>query len=122
MHFRVRKNVVQLIRTTYDVERKRGVNTIVGTVSVTNPELTRELSEALTEEEAIEFQSWVATRHRANELREELAALTLADAMGQAKRWFERENGSVAARAAATEVIFQWQGLRRLLAKQGLLD
>ncbi len=33
MHFRVRKNVIQLIRIDYDARKKRGVNRIVGTVS-----------------------------------------------------------------------------------------
>ena len=43
MHFRVRKNVIQLIRTTYDGSKKRGNNAIIGTVKLVSPELSDEV-------------------------------------------------------------------------------
>jgi hypothetical protein len=48
MHFRVRKNVIQLIRVTYDAGKKKGVNTVVGSVRLNRPELSAELQLALT--------------------------------------------------------------------------
>lgn len=122
MHFRIRKNVVQLIRTTYDASKKKGVNTTVGAVKLGNPELTPELQRDLTAEEIAEFESWVKTQHRATMLREELAAMSLAETISQAEKWFEREGDSADARTLSTEIIFQWQSLRRLFAKHGLLD
>ena len=122
MHFRVRKNVVQLIRTTYDKSRKKGNNAIIGTVRLAKPELSAELRRELKAEEIAAFDAWVKTQRHTDALREELAALTLAETVARAERWFEREGDSVAARAAVAEVVLQWQTLRRLLARKGLLD
>ncbi len=122
MHFRIRKNVVQLIRVRYDAGRKKGVNTVVGTVKLVNPVLTNELQAALTPAELAEFRAWLSSQHRSELLREELTALTLAEAMARATRWFEREGDTQAARIAASEIVVQWQALRRRLAKAGLLD
>ena len=52
MHFRTRQNVIQLIRTTYESEKKRGVNSIVGTVPLSKPVLSAELQGQLTSQEA----------------------------------------------------------------------
>ncbi|OGA47269.1 MAG: hypothetical protein A3G24_09140 [Betaproteobacteria bacterium RIFCSPLOWO2_12_FULL_62_13] len=122
MHFRVRKNVVQLIRTTYDKSRKKGNNAIIGTVRLAKPELSAELRRELKAEEIAAFDAWMKTQRHTDALREELAALTLAETVARAERWFEREGDSVAARAAVAEVVLQWQTLRRLLARKGLLD
>jgi len=122
MHFRVRKNVIQLIRTTYDGSKKRGNNAIIGTVKLVSPELSDELRGALTAAEITDFETWLKTHRRSDALREELAALTAAETMAQAEKWFEREGDSVAARNAARDIIFHWQSLRRLFSKNGLLD
>ena len=122
MHFRVRKNVIQLIRTTYDESRKRGNNAIIGTVKLARPELSGELRAALTAGEVAGFETWLKTQRRTEELREELAALTVAEAMHHAGRWFEREGDSPTARAAAQDILSHWQALRRLFARNGLLD
>ncbi|MGZ8136390.1 MAG: hypothetical protein ACXW1W_04715 [Methylococcaceae bacterium] len=122
MHFRVRKNVIQLIRTVYDDSKKKGVNTIIGTVRLSNPELSDELRLKLSQEEIIAFETWVKTQHRTEALRTELAALTLAESMSQAAKWFEREGDSVAAQEAAKEIVFHWHSMRRLFVKMGLLD
>jgi hypothetical protein len=121
MHFRVRKNVVQLIRVSYDASKKRGVNTVVGAVKLVRPDLSAELQALMSPEEVVEFQNWLTTRHRADTLRDELAALTLADSMADAERWFEREGASQAAWVAATSIVMQWQSLRRRMVKNGLL-
>ena len=91
MHFRVRKNVIQLIRTNYDETKKKGVNTIIGVVKLAKPELSTELRQVLTSEEVAAFEAWINTKHRTNVLREELAALTLAETLNLAEKWFERE-------------------------------
>jgi hypothetical protein len=122
MHFRVRKNVIQLIRVTYDAEKKKGASEVVGTVRASKPILSGELQKSLTPEEMEEFESWLKTRHRADTLRDELAALTLVDAMSAAERWFETEGNSNAARMVAAGFVRQWQSLRKVMVKSGLLD
>ncbi len=122
MHFRVRKSVIQLIRVDYDSRRRKGVNRIVGTVSLSSPQLSESLRDELSSQEVDEFHLWLNTRHREERLREELAGLTLPTLMAQAERWFEREGDSQATRLAAAAVVAQWQSLRRLLVKKGFLD
>jgi hypothetical protein len=122
MHFRVRKNVIQLIRTTYDGARKKGNSAIIGRVQLARPELTAELRASLTDGEVASFETWLKTQRRSETLREELAALTVAETMNHAQRWFEREGDSPAARAAAQDILSHWQALRRLFARKGLLD
>lgn len=122
MHFRVRKNVIQLIRTTYDAGKKKGVNTVVGTVKLAKPVIAADLAAMLTPAEAAEFDTWLKTQHRADSLREELAALGLAETMASAECWFARTGDSLAARIAAADIVAQWQSLRRVMTKNGLLD
>lgn len=122
MHFRVRKNVIQLIRVNYDAGKGKGVNTVVGSVKLAEPQLPAELQAALTAAEQAEFSEWLSTRYRTEAVREELAALTLAETMAAAERWFEREGDTQAARTTADSVVLQWQSLRRSMAKRGLLD
>jgi len=122
MHFRLRKNVIQLIRTTYDESKKKGNNTIIGTVLLSKPILSDELRLKLAEEEISAFNLWLNTQHRTDRLREEIAALTLAETMSLAEKWFERENNSSTAHIAVRDIVSNWQSLRKILANKGLLD
>ncbi|MDD2725037.1 MAG: hypothetical protein PHH59_13580 [Methylovulum sp.] len=122
MHFRVRKNVIQLIRITYDETKKKGNNVIIGTVKLSTPELSEDLQKKMTEAEISAFQGWLDTQHRTVMLREEIAALTLADAMVLAEKWFDRENQSSATHSTAQDIIFHWQSLRKVFVKKGLLE
>ena len=122
MHFRVRKNVIQLIRTTYNDNKKRGETAIIGTVPLAKPELTDELRSLLTTEEIEGFEYWRHTQHRKEALQEELAALTLTETLQKATKWFEREGDSQVAHATASEIISSWQALRKTLIKNCLLD
>ena len=122
MHFRLRKNVIQLIRTTYDESKKKGNNTIIGTVLLSKPILSDELRLKLAEEEISAFNLWLNTQHRTDRLREEIAALTLAETMSLAEKWFERENNSGTAHIAVRDIVSNWQSLRKVLANKGLLD
>jgi hypothetical protein len=122
VHFRVRKNVIQLIRTTYDATKKKGVGTTVGAVSITDPVLGDALRQAMTTDEVNEFEAWVATQHRCELLRSELAALELPVSMDEAEKWFAQQGNSPEARNVAAAIVFRWQTFRKRLAKEGLLD
>ena len=122
MHFRIRKNVIQLIRTTYDVDKKKGVNTTVGAVPLSAPELKADLRSQMSGDEILAFESWVATQHRTNLLREELAAMTLAESLALADKWFEKHGDSQPANAIVRDILLNWHSLRKTLAKKGLLD
>lgn len=122
MHFRVRKNVVQLIRITYDADKKRGVNTVVGAVPLAKPELPPDLHAMLSVDERAAFAEWVQVHWHTRQMKQELAALTLGDALAQATGWFEQHADTPTARAIAFDVSQQMQLLRRTLRDKGLTD
>jgi hypothetical protein len=107
---------------TYQAELKRGKSQVIGSVRLANLALSDELMETLTEEEVSEFRHWVATKNHLDQLQEELAALTLAEQLQKAQTWFERQRNSEAASAIARDLAVRWRSLRRVLAKNDLLD
>lgn len=115
MHFRIRKNVVQLVRTEYNPETQRPKTTIVGKMSLSNPVVTEELKRLLSSEELAETNTWIKHNNRIALLREEMAALTLADTLSLANRWFKRQGDSEAAIAAAAELGHELNAIRKTL-------
>jgi hypothetical protein len=122
MHFRTRKNVVQLVRNTYDANTKKAVATVVARMPLAEPALTAEIRMLLTPKEAEEAQNWIEAQHRLNTLKGELAVLELADKFGLAAQWFEQNADSNAARNAAEQILRSWQRLRTVLKKKGLIE
>lgn len=120
MHFRVRKQVVQLVRMTYDSAIKRGRAQVVASVPLAQPELSPELRAQLTEEEIAEFDTWVATHHRQHMLKQELAALTLAEQIELARLWLEQQGDEPVVGHMIEEWQRSWKALRRTITKQGL--
>ena len=119
MHFRVRKQVVQLVRMTYDSAIKRGRAQVVASVPLAQPELSPELRAQLTEEEIAEFDTWVATHHRQHMLKQELAALTLAEQIELARLWLEQQGERPVVGLLTEEWQRSWKALRRAIIKHG---
>lgn len=121
MHFRRRKNVVQLVRTSYDPAAKKPKATVIGRMPLRQPKLSPELKRKLTEAEIAETKAWIEGQHRMNSLREELAALTLPESIVLANRWFSRSADEPAAAALIPQLLPALQSLRKTLRKQGLI-
>jgi len=121
MHFRTRKNVVQFIRTSYDEKTKAAKSTVVGRISLDSPLIGDELRSQLTESELAEAEIWIEGRGRISGLREELAALTLAETLAAANSWLARQGDSSAAGAVAADMLPHLQALRKTMRKNGLL-
>ena len=121
MHFRLRKNVVQLVRTLYNPDTKRPKTVVVGRMPIGQPKLTRELRKKLTEDEIAEAEEWIDGQFRLNSLKEELAALTLAESISAANRWFSRNADNPAATAIALKLLPEFKALRKMLRQKGLL-
>jgi hypothetical protein len=123
MHFRIRKNVIQLVRGVYDPSKKKGMAQVIGSVKLDHPHLDEALSEKLTEEERQAFSQWVVTLLRTEQLKAELAALTLTEQMTMATSWFEAQpQNDCALTERAMELVKTWQALRKTLARKGYLD
>ena len=121
MHFRLRKHVVQLIRTSYDRAKKKPRTKVVGRMPLSQPTLSPELKSQLTEDEIAEAEGWIAGQYRVNSLEEELAALTLSESILAANRWFSRNADSPAAAAVALQLLPAFKDLRKMLRSRGLL-
>ena len=122
MHFRFRKYVVQLVRTSYNPVTKRPRSEVVGRMRLKQPELTPELREKLTDNEIDEVEDWIEGQHRMNSLKEELAALTLPESIATANRWFSLNADHPAAIAVVPQLLTELQSLRKTLRKFDLLE
>ena len=122
MHFRLRNNIVQVIRTTYDPASKKPRAEIVGRLDRTDPEPGPELLAACTPAEAEEVRRWVAGHMRAHAIAAEHAARTLVQQFAEAARWFATTQDLESARALAADMQQQWVKLRNQLRRGGLLD
>ncbi len=121
MHFRERAQVVQLIRTVYDPNTKKGKNQLVGRLAKANPQLTDELKATLTSQERQEVQTWIAGHSTLQRLRREIAVRTLPESLALAEEWFSDKKGDDARFLAAT-LMPAWIQLRTVFKRNGLID
>ncbi len=121
MHFRLRKNVVQLVRTLYNPDTKKPRTVVVGRMPLKRPTLSRELKGKLTEDEIAEAEEWIDGQFRVNSLKEELAALTLPETIAAANRWFSRSADNPASTVIALQLLPAFKTLRKMLRGKGLL-
>ena len=121
MHFRLRKNVVQLVRTLYNPDTKKPKTVVVGRMLLKQPKVSPELRSKLTEDEIVEAEEWIEGQFRMNSLKEELAALTLEESISAAHRWFSRNADNPAAAAIVVQLLPALQALRKMLGRKGLL-
>ncbi len=121
MHFRLRKNVVQLVRTLYNPDTKKPRAVVVGRMPLKQPKVSPELRSKLTEDEIVEAEGWIEGQFRLNSLKEELAALTLPESISAANRWFSRNTDNPAAMAIALQLLPAFKTLRKMFRGKGLL-
>lgn len=122
MHFRIRNNIVQVIRTTYDAATKKPRAQIVGRLNRTRPEAGPELLAACTPAEAEEVQRWIAGHSKAHAVATEHAARTLAEQCALAAQWLASTDDLDSARSIAADAQQQWVKLRNQLRRRGILD
>jgi hypothetical protein len=117
VHFRIRKNVVQCVRTTYDGQRKKPHAEVVGSIPLGRPVITPELREKLSEHELLQAMNWVEREQRTTLLREELAARTLAETLQAANRWFARQDDLADYEWISGSILPELQALRKTLKR-----
>lgn len=121
MHFRVRNRVIQLIRTVYDPEVKRGTSLIVGRLSKEAPQVTDELCKALTATELREVEDWIAHHGARADLAREHAASSVSDQLRLAMEWFSRNDSGEKAKLLAREISDSMQAMGTLLRQRALI-
>ncbi|KAA0677315.1 hypothetical protein [Azospirillum brasilense] len=119
MQFRERRRVIQVIRTVYDPDLKRGRSELVGKIDKAAPLVTDRLQKSCTPEELSEILTYLDDRH--NRLRNEAVragAETLPAQMREAAEYF-RTHRDGDARAFATEIRLAWEELKTALRESG---
>ncbi len=122
MHFRFRKNLVQVVRTTYDPATKRPRTEIVGRLLRSDPRADPALLSACTPAEVEEVHCWIGSHMKAEAVAAEHAARSLAGQMAKAADWFAATDDLESARLLATELHQQWSKLRSQLRRRSLLE
>jgi len=121
MHFRERGKIVQIIRTTYDAESKKGKNEIVGRLVKTNLEISPELEAKLGAKERKEVTTWIEGYADTERLKRELAVRTLPEQLALTEEWFKDKKGDDARILAAT-IYRAWTRLRIAIKRNGLIE
>lgn len=119
MQFRERRRVIQVIRTTYDPELKRGRSEVVGKIDKALPAITDKLQKACTPEERDEVAAYLDNRR--NALRNEAVragAETLPAQMRAAAEYFLTHRDGEAKEFAAA-IRAAWDELKGSLNKAG---
>lgn len=119
MQFRERRRVIQVIRTTYDPELKRGRSEVVGKIDKAAPTVTDKLQKTCTPEELAEIGAYLASRHESQRTEAVRAgAETLPDEMRKAAEYFRTHQG-VRAMEFAAEIRAAWDELKAAMRKAG---
>lgn len=119
MQFRERRRVIQVIRTTYDPELKRGRSEVVGKIDKTTPAITEKLLKTCTAEELAEVEQYLSSR--TSTLRSEAVragAETLPQQMREAAEYF-RSHRDDEAKRFAQEIREAWDDLKSAMRKSG---
>ena len=119
MHLRERKNVLQMIRVTYDASKKRGVDQVIGTIRLAKPEISEELRAQLTSDELDQFNKWKRNHHEIELLRGQLAGADLPRVLDAAATWLEANADSERARESCEQIMHAVRQFRRRAIKAG---
>jgi hypothetical protein len=122
MHFRERRQVVQVIRTKYDSTSKKGKNEIVGRLVKANPQISETLEAALSKDERKAVVAWIEGHATVQRLKKELAVRNLPEQLALAEEWFAEQKNSNDARVLAASLVPAWVQLRVVMKRNSLVD
>ena len=120
MHFRVRGNNVQIVKTDVDKKTLQSKSVPAGSANIKTGVLSDELLSKLTEKEVQEVRRWIEARQRINALRQEVEAHQLPARIEEATAWLA---GAEPAKVAdiAQEIERAVGKLRRTMMRGGLI-
>lgn len=119
MQFRERRRVIQVIRTTYDPDLKRGRSEVVGKIEKATPAIGEKLEKSCSPEELAEIVAYLDSR--SDTLKSEAVragAETLPEQMRRAAEYF-RTHRDEEAETFAVEIRAAWEDLKSALRKSG---
>jgi hypothetical protein len=117
MHYRVRGNSVQLVKTEQDAEKGRAVSRPVGSAKLNTGELSERAKQSLTPEEVADVQEWMEKRRNLDAVRRRLEAQALPATIGSVAQWL-REAPPEQVEEIADDLRFSINNLRKVLRRR----
>jgi hypothetical protein len=117
MHFRVRGNNVQLVKTVAGEEGKKAQSRPVGSANIATGALNPAAQAALTPAEVAEVQAWVARHKTQVEQRNQLEFATTADRLTELAGWIRSADEALVT-AHADEVLESLRALRTAILRK----
>ena len=118
MHFRVRGNVIQCVRTTYDAASKKPKAQVLGRVRKANPQIEDELRLSCTPDELAQLEAYLKNEHTLTQLQMELAARNLTSNIDLAAEWLSLSSSSIENEVLAFDILKATNRLRREISKR----
>ncbi|SDY21834.1 hypothetical protein SAMN05421644_13912 [Allochromatium warmingii] len=120
MHFRLRGNNVQLVKSLPDAQLGRAKPTLVGSANLITGQLNERAEAALSDAEKAEVAKWLEKRRDFERKKAEVEILGLPDTLALAvQRLPEMEPEQ--ARELVAELIAALQNIRRVASRHGLI-
>src|SRR4051812_20352248 len=120
MHFRVRGNSVQVVRTVVDKKTLATKSVPAGSANIQSGQLSEQLLSSLNEKELHEVRRYIEGRQRIDKLRREVDAYLLAERIRETIIWL-KEAPSAAASDVVEETLGAIAAFRQTANKLGLM-
>jgi hypothetical protein len=120
MHFRLRGNNIQVVKSQRDPSIGKAKSVPIGSINRATLAISDKLRQNCSPAELKEIEAFVRRYQAIDAHKRKHAALTLPEQMAAAIQWF-RDADPEEARAVADDIVAHTQLLRKMLSKRGLL-
>ena len=117
MHFRVRGNNVQIVKTQPGTGDKKTVSQPVGSANIATGKISEKVQAALTPAELQEVADWIVSYKASAAKRLELEYATIAERMEEIAVWLRRADEAVVG-AHSENVLTALRSLRMALVRK----
>jgi hypothetical protein len=117
MHFRIRGNNVQLVKTVADPSTGKTTSRPIGSANLTTGRISERAAQSLSGDDVTVVERWLSDRRELEAKRRHFAAQALPMTLADVVRWVnEAESDDV--KAIAEELQFAMADLRRALTQK----
>jgi len=120
MHFRFRGNNIQVVKSKPEGSTGKAKSVPIGSINRATLAISDALRGNCSSTELKEIEAWVKRYQAVDDLKYKYAALTLAEQIAAAIRWFETAT-PVEAYQVVDDTLTATTALRKVLSKRGLL-
>ena len=115
MHYRVRGNSVQLVKTVHDGASGKAVSKPVGSLNLINGTMSEAARENLTPEEITGVEGWLARRQDVDRRKRQLDAELFSTTVGTMIQW-TKEASADEFNGLAEDILFGLKDLQAAIA------